>query len=67
MSQKIQKLADESGKEISSSEIWDIFQNHFLIAKNDFSYLSHLSSTQNDVNQLELKMLMNSKEFVISG
>lgn len=67
MSQKIQKLADESGKEISSSEIWDIFQNHFLVAKNDFSYLSHLSSTQNDVNQLELKMLMNSKEFVISG
>jgi 2-isopropylmalate synthase len=67
MSQKIQKLADESGKEISSTQIWDIFQNHFLIAKKDFSYVSHLSSTQNDVNQLELKMSMNSKEYVISG
>ena len=67
MSQKIQKLADESGKEISSTEIWDIFQNHFLVAKNNFSYVSHMSSTENDVNQLELKMLMNSKEYVISG
>jgi 2-isopropylmalate synthase len=67
MSQKIQKLADKSGKEISSTQIWDIFQNHFLIAKKDFSYVSHLSSTQNDVNQLELKMSMNSKEYVISG
>ena len=35
MSQKIQKLADESGKEISSTEIWDMFQNHFLVAKNN--------------------------------
>ena len=67
MSQKIQKLADESGKEISSTEIWDMFQNHFLVAKNNFSYVSHLSSTQNDINKLELKMLMNSKEYVISG
>ena len=67
MSQKIQKLADESGKEITSTEIWGIFQNHFLIAKKDFLYVSHLSSTQNDVNQLELKMSMNSKEYVISG
>ena len=67
MSQKIQKLADESGKEITSTEIWGIFQNHFLIAKKDFLYVSHLSSTQNDVNQLELKMMMNMKEYVISG
>tara|TARA_B110000093_G_C12885979_1_gene373986 strand:- start:177 stop:1187 length:1011 start_codon:yes stop_codon:yes gene_type:complete len=67
MSQKIQKLADESGKEISSAQIWDIFQNHFLVAKNNYSYISHFSSTQNDVHQLDLKMLMNSKESMISG
>ena len=67
MSQKIQKLADESGKEISSPEIWDIFENNFLIAKGDFLYLSHLSSTQDNVNQLELKMSINSKEYLISG
>ncbi|MDB4661567.1 2-isopropylmalate synthase [Gammaproteobacteria bacterium] len=67
MSQKIQKLADETGKEISSPEIWEIFETNFLKPKNNFSYQSHTSSTQNDVNQLEVKMMMNSKEVTISG
>ena len=59
MSQKIQKLADESGKEISSTEIWDMFQNHFLVAKNNFSYVSHLSSTQNAVSYTHLTLPTN--------
>lgn len=67
MSQKIQKLADETGKEISSPEIWEIFETNFLKPKNNFSYQSHTSSTQNDVNELEVKMMMNSKEVTISG
>ena len=67
MSQKIQKLADESGKEISSPEIWEIFENNFLNAQNGYSYISHNSSTNNQENTLELKMLINSKEVLISG
>ena len=30
LSQKIQKLADESGKEITSAQIWDIFESNYL-------------------------------------
>jgi len=67
MSQKIQKLADESGKEISSSEIWEIFDTNFLKPRNNLSYISHSSSTKDDVNHLELKMHMDSKEYLISG
>ena len=67
MSQKIQKLADESGKEISSPEIWEIFENNFLNAQNGYSYNSHNSSTNNQENTIELKMLINSKEVLISG
>ena len=67
MSQKIQKLADESGKEISSPEIWEIFETNFLKPRNNFSYISHSSSTNDDVNNLELKMHMNSEEYLISG
>ena len=52
MSQKIQKLADESGKEISSPEIWKIFENNFLNAQNGFTYISHNSSTNNQVDQI---------------
>ena len=67
MSQKIQKVADETGKEISSPEIWDIFETNFLKPKNNFAYRSHTSSTKDDVNELEVKMVMNSKEVTVSG
>ncbi|MDB2448125.1 2-isopropylmalate synthase [Gammaproteobacteria bacterium] len=67
MSQKIQELADETGKEISSSEIWGIFEENFLKPKNNFSYQSHTSSTKDDINVLEVKMIMNAKEVTVSG
>ena len=67
MSQKIQKIAEETGKEVSSSDIWKIFEDNFLIPQKNASYISHLSSTQNEVNQLELKMMMDSKELIING
>ena len=67
MSQKIQELADETGKEISSSEIWGIFEENFLKPKNNFSYQSHTSSTKDDINELEVKMIMNAKEVTVSG
>jgi 2-isopropylmalate synthase len=67
MSQKIQKIAEETGKEVSSPDIWKIFEENFLIPKKNASYISHLSSTQNEVNQLELKMMMDSNELIIKG
>ena len=67
MSQKIQKIAEETGKEVSSTDIWKIFEENFLIPKKNASYISHLSSTQNEVNQLELKMMMDSNELIING
>ena len=67
MSQKIQKIAEETGKEVSSTDIWKIFEENFLIPKKNASYISHLSSTQNKVNQLELKMMMDSNELIING
>ena len=67
MSQKIQELADETVKEISSSVIWEIFEENFLKPKNNFSYQSHTSSTKDDVNELEVKMIMNAKEVNVSG
>jgi 2-isopropylmalate synthase len=67
MSQKIQKLADETGKEISSPEIWEIFETNFLKPKNNFAYHSHTSSTKDDINELEVKMIMNTEEVTVSG
>ena len=67
LSQKIQKLADESGKEISSSQIWDIFEENYLNPINNFSYIKHLSSSKEDNHSLELTMKMNNKETTIQG
>ena len=67
LSQKIQKLADESGKEISSSEIWDIFEKSYLQPVNNFSYIKHASSSKQEMHSLELTMNMNDRETIIQG
>ena len=67
MSQKIQKIADETGKEISSPEIWKIFEENFLKPQNNFAYQSHTSSTKDDINELEVKMILDSKKVIITG
>ena len=67
LSQKIQKLADESGKEISSSEIWDIFEKSYLQPANNFSYIKHASSSKQEMHSLELTMNMNDRETIIQG
>ena len=67
MSQKIQKLADESGKEINTSQIWEIFESNFLIPKEGFSYINHKSSSENGIHHLDLNLNMNGNEVAING
>ncbi len=67
MSQKIQRLADESGKEINTSQIWEIFESNFLIPKEGFSYLNHKSSSENGIHHLDLNLNMNGNEVAING
>ena len=67
MSQKIQKLADKSGKEINTTEIWQIFETNFLIPREGFSYISHKSSSENDIHYLELNLNINGREVALSG
>lgn len=67
LSQKIQKLADETGKEISSSQIWEIFEESYLLPKNNFSYIKHESSSKDEIHTLELTMNMQNSETLIKG
>lgn len=67
MSQKIQRLADESGKEIVTSEIWDIFDQEFMRPKQGYAYLDHRSSTTGSNHNLSIKMLLNNKEIEMEG
>ena len=67
LSQRIQKLADDTGKEISSSQIWDIFEKKYLQPINNYSYIKHSSSSKDDLHKLELTMNMNNEEITIQG
>ena len=71
-SQVIQKLADESGKEISPSDIWNNFQNTYLTKSGNYEFLEHNinSKANNDgtqSDQIELSLLSNSKKLSIKG
>ena len=67
MSQKIQRLADQTGKEISTLEIWEIFEKNFLIPKNGYKYIKHSSSSKDDTNNLDLEMIFNNSKEIING
>ena len=67
LSQKIQKLADETGKEITSSQIWEIFEANYLKPKNNFSYIKHSSTSDGDLHSLKLEMNMDAKVIKIEG
>ena len=67
LSQKIQKLADETGKEITSSQIWEIFEANYLKPKNNFSYIKHSSTSDGDLHSLQLEMNMDAKAIKIEG
>ena len=67
MSQKIQKLADESGREIKTSEIWAIFEKEFLRPKNGFAYIDHSSTTNGKEHNLSISMMVENNKLDIQG
>ena len=67
MSQKIQKLADETGREIVSSQLWEVFEKNYLEPINNFSYIKHNSSSKEDIHNLDLTLQMNDEQIIING
>jgi len=70
MSQKIQKIADETGKEISTSEIWEIFHTNFVMPKsgNSFKNYSLKTSDATDVSDhIKAEVEIDGKNHEISG
>ena len=71
-SQVIQKIADESGKEISPSDIWDNFQETYLNSFGSYEFIEHhinsssnKDGTQSDEITIDLKH--NSDVVTIEG
>ena len=71
-SQVIQKIADDTGKEISPSDIWDNFQDTYLNESGTYEFNNHsISSTANkDGNQsddIEIGLTKDAKEITLKG
>ena len=67
LSKYVQKIADETGKEISASELWDVFESNFLIPMNGFEYKPHSSKTENSVNEIDLNIKILNEDINIQG
>ena len=70
LSSKIQKVADETGKELLSHEIWDIFDKNFIQGPNKAELISfelNTSDGENDTIKVEAKLNQNKLEFLGSG
>ena len=70
LSTKIQKVADETGKELLSHEIWDIFDKNFIQGPNKAELVSfelNTSDGENDSIKVEAKLNQKKLEFSGSG
>ena len=70
MSQKIQKIADETGKEISTSEIWEIFHTNFVMPKSGHSFKNYSLKTTDatDVSDhIKAEIEIDGRNHEISG
>ena len=71
-SQVIQKIADETGKEISPSTIWKTFQETYLNEAGNFYFLQHhINSHANkdgiQMDELEIQIKKGDEEISING
>jgi 2-isopropylmalate synthase len=69
-SKVIQKIADETGKEISPALIWDTFQAEYLNKSKPYDFRSHTtlpSSADPEQRIIEAKVLENGQEKKIAG
>ena len=70
MSQKIQKIADETGKEISTSEIWEIFHTNFVMPKPGHSFKNYSLKTSDSIDNsdhIKAEIEIDGENHEISG
>ncbi len=71
-SQVIQKIADETGKEISASDIWETFQETYFNEEGEFKFLEHhINSRANkdglQEDEIEIKIKEGETTRMIKG
>ena len=68
LSTKIQKVADETGKELLSHEIWDIFDKNFIQGPNKAELISfELNTSDGENDSIKVEAKLNQKKLELSG
>jgi 2-isopropylmalate synthase len=66
----VQAAADDSGKELTSREIWDLFEAEYLTASTPITYRSHQLATSGDGadrERINLHILERGASFTLHG
>jgi 2-isopropylmalate synthase len=67
-SQIVQKFMDASGKELASSEIWQLFEQEYLQARESLKYVSHqLYISEDGTQMLSAKLQISNGYITIHG
>jgi len=70
-SQIIQKITDESGKEITASEIWETFQNTYFNNGSGLNFIEHKieSTSKNKLQEdlIKVRLLKDNEEYSVDG
>lgn len=69
-SRVVQQVTDASGKELTSAEIWSLFNSEYLTQGAGYEYRSHQLTTSQDGSdgeRLSVKLLCNGQGAVLNG
>jgi len=69
-SQAVQKVTDASGTEMTSEEIWRLFQQEYLQARSPIDYVSHHLSedpARPEIQTIEARLKANGEEREVHG
>ena len=72
LSEKVQRVADETGKEVMSSEIWQVFEENYLEVSGKFKLKNYsLSSEEDDAgvtsDNIEITLSVDGEAITILG
>ena len=72
LSEKVQKVADETGKEVMSRDIWKVFEKNYIAVEGKLKLINYsLSSTEdtggNTSDQVEITLKDQNDEVTLSG
>jgi 2-isopropylmalate synthase len=69
-SRVVQEAADTSGRELTSTDLWQLFEAEYLATQAPFTYVSHKSTTSADGHQrewLSLRLLDEGREIALQA